>query len=117
VPVRWRSRRRRAAFAAPLTESHRQPVSSSPLIEPDVRIPRIRLSDRSHARVCSRTMLRNFQNAVPTMQLLVTEAPRSREQLVPPPQEIPRPVRHVDVHGPKSRGALRMASSSGSAPR
>jgi hypothetical protein len=27
VPVRWRSRRRRAAFASPLSESHRQPVS------------------------------------------------------------------------------------------
>jgi hypothetical protein len=42
-----------------------------------------------------------LQDAVLTMQLLVAEASRSRGQLVPPPQEVPRPVRHVDVHEPK----------------
>src|SRR4051794_4701140 len=39
---------RGSASARPLAESHPQPVSSSPLIEPDVRISRIRLSDRFH---------------------------------------------------------------------
>ena len=39
---------RGSASARPLAEAHPQPVSSSPLIEPDVRISRIRLSDRFH---------------------------------------------------------------------
>lgn len=38
----------RVAFALPLTEGLRESVSYTPLIEPDVRICRIRLSDRFH---------------------------------------------------------------------
>ncbi len=44
-----RRRLRGSAYACPLAEAHPQSVSSSPLIEPDVRISRIRLSDRFHA--------------------------------------------------------------------
>ena len=46
----WVRRRPLRGFASalPLAESYPQPVSSSPLIEPDVRISRIRLSDRFH---------------------------------------------------------------------
>jgi hypothetical protein len=39
---------RRSALARPLAESHPRPVSSTPLIEPDVQFSCIRLSDRSH---------------------------------------------------------------------
>jgi len=46
----WVRRRPLRGFASalPLAESYPQPVSPSPLIEPDVRISRIRLSDRFH---------------------------------------------------------------------
>jgi hypothetical protein len=53
------SRLRRRAFACLLTEALRWPVSSTPLIEPDVRICRIRLSDRFHSRACDRRRLRS----------------------------------------------------------
>jgi hypothetical protein len=52
-----RNRLRRFAHARLLTESCHQPVSSLPLIEPNVRISRIRLTDRVQARACSRTRL------------------------------------------------------------
>lgn len=49
----------RRAFARVLTEFHHGPVSSTPLIEPDVRISRIRLSDRFHPKACDRRRLRS----------------------------------------------------------
>jgi hypothetical protein len=49
--------RARRAFAHSLTEVFHRSVSSTPLIEPDVQISRVRLSDRFHATAYDRKRL------------------------------------------------------------
>lgn len=68
----------------PLAKSHPRPVSSAPLIEPDVRFSRIRLSDRFHAGLSASEALK-LQHPEVLMHLGVLEACRGCRQLVSPP--------------------------------
>ena len=47
----------------------------------------------------------DFEYAEGTMHLVVTEAARRARQLVPPPQEIAHPFRHMNVY--QAKGCVR----------